>query len=195
MVNPLIPAEGLRHGVDQVMINFLFCIFALSSLCTALLLGKLLSILGRRNIILASFGLKIFTYGGFILISSVQSKTIFTGTFILLHVTQGISASAYGTSVYSSLITMFPNHISHVISWNETFSGIGFSFGPAVGSVLFSYGGYTFPFYVFLVVLVTMTFLTTTFIPESVNQTYAGDEDKVEVSYFSLLKNTRILFA
>lgn len=51
------------------------------------------------------------------------------------------------------------------------------------------------PFYVFLVILVTMTILTTTFIPEHINHNNCENGTAVEVSYFTILKNRRILFA
>lgn len=51
------------------------------------------------------------------------------------------------------------------------------------------------PFYVFLVILVTMTFLTTSFIPEHINHNNCESDTAVEVSYFTILKNRRILFA
>lgn len=196
MVNPLIPAEAIRHGVDQITIGFLFFVWALSALLTSLLLGQVQSMLGRRNIILGSFVLKIFTYFGFIMVSPVETKTLFIIMFAILHITLGMSASAYQTSVYSTLTIMFPDRVDYVISRFEIWSGLGFSFGPAIGSILFSYGGYLFPFYVFLVILIVMTFLTTTFIPAHINHSqFEGEDEVAEVSYLDLLKNKRILFA
>lgn len=138
----MIPAEALRHDIDQVIIGLLFFVFAFSSLITSLFLGQILPVLGRRNVILAAFGLKILTYLGFIMTSAVESKTLFIIFFAILHFTQGMSASSYQTAVYSSLTIMFPDKVDYVVSCFETSSGLGFSFGPAVGSVLFSYGGY-----------------------------------------------------
>jgi MFS family permease len=195
MVNPLIPAEAIRHDVDQIVLGMLFFIFSLSSLTTSLFLGKIQSYLGRRNIILVAFILKIFTYLGFIVISSVKTKLPFILLFGFLHITQGISASWYQTAAYSSLTIMFPEKVDYVISCFETFSGIGFSFGPAIGSILFAYGGYTLPFYVFLVILTCMTFLTNYFLPEHLNNSKEEDETDSDVNYLTVLKNKRILFA
>jgi len=195
MVNPLIPAEALRHDVDLFVIGLLFFVFALSSLLTSLFLGKIQSYLGRRNIILMAFMFKIFTYFGFLMISSVKSKPLFIMIFAILHITQGMSSSAYQTAAYSSLTIMFPDKVDYVIGWFETFSGIGFSFGPAIGSVLFSYGGYQLPFIVFLVVLIWMTSLTNFFLPQHLNRSKIEKEEATDVSYFDVLKNKRIMFA
>jgi len=62
MVNPLIPAEALRHGIDQFTVGLLFFVMSLSCLMTSLLLGQVQSTLGRRNIILVAFMLKICSY-------------------------------------------------------------------------------------------------------------------------------------
>lgn len=195
MVNPLIPSEAQRHGVDQMTIGMLFFAFSLASLVTSLLLGQVQSTIGRRNIILLSFSLKVINYIGFILISTVNSQMLFIMVFAILHITQGISGSSYRTAVYSSLTSMFPDKINYVISLFETSAGIGFSFGPAIGSTLFFYGGYQLPFLVFLVILVSLTLLINVLLPSHLNQSESAGSASSDVSYLSVMKNRRILFA
>jgi len=195
MVNPIIPSEALRHGVDQTIIGLLFFVFSLASLLTSLFLGQIQSILGKRNVVLVAFAMKVINYIGFIMIAHVESKAIFIMFFALLHITQGISGSAYRTAVYSSLTMMYPENINYVISLFETSAGLGFSFGPAIGSMLFAYGGYQLPFMAFLVVLVLATLMVNVFIPAHLNHSEIGDVSQVEMSYLTVLKNKRILFA
>lgn len=195
MTGPLIPGEAARHGMDQNLIGMLYFVFAWSWLGTSLFLGQLQSILGRRNVILVSFVLKIIIWVGFIVISPLKSRSLFIFWFALLNVLGGISMSSYQTASYSSLTSMFPDKVNYVVSLYETANGLGFSIGPAIGSVLFSYGGYTLPFYVFFGILLVVTLLISTLLPSFLNDTITQTVGVKEVSYISVLKNPRIFFA
>ena len=116
MVNAIIPTEALRHGVSQTAIGFLFLVFSVSSLSTALFLGKMQAFLGRRNIVMVAFGVKTVTYMGYLLLPHLNSFTLYIIVFAFLNLTQGISAGAYQTSVYSCMTIMFPDRIDYVMS-------------------------------------------------------------------------------
>ena len=169
MAFPLIPAEALRHDVEQIIIGLLFFLFSLSVLVTSLSLGQLLSFIGRRNAIFISYILKIFSFIGFIFIQNIQSKTMFILVFAIIHILQGVSTGWLRTSTYSALTSMYSDSINFSVSWFETAYGIGFSFGPAVGSLLFGVGGYQLPFLSFLAVIILLTVLAMILIPCEIN--------------------------
>jgi MFS family permease len=144
---------------------------------------------------MGSFFLKILIYVGFILLQSVDSKMMFILLFAILNILQGLSSSSFRTAVYSALTTMYPDNVNFAVSCFETSSGIGFSFGPAIGSMLYTYGGYDFPLYNFLALIGLMLFMATTLIPSYLNYSPIETGGETHVSYFELLKNKRILFA
>jgi len=53
------------------------------------------------------------------------------------------------TPLYAYIPLLFPDSIEQKISIAEIFGAIAFLIGPAVGSFLFSIGGYTLPFIMF----------------------------------------------
>lgn len=154
-----------------------------------------MSILGRRNIIIASFVLKTFSILGFLLVKNVETRLLFVILLILLNIILAVSSSAYRTSVYSALTTMYPEDVNFAVSCFETSSGIGFSLGPAIASLLYAQGGYNLPFLVFLTSTVILALLITTLIPSYINESNSEPEGETDVTYWSLLKNRRVLFA
>jgi len=53
------------------------------------------------------------------------------------------------TPYYAFIPILFPKNIEFVVGLAEIFTGGGFMVGPALGSLLYTFGGYTIPFYVF----------------------------------------------
>lgn len=52
------------------------------------------------------------------------------------------------TPLYSYIPLIYPDEVEKMIGIAEMFSALGFLFGPMLGSVFFSIGGYTLPFIV-----------------------------------------------
>lgn len=97
--------------------------------------------------------------------------------------------------MYSSLTTLYPDNVNFAVSSFEMSNGIGFSFGPAIGSILYSLGGYDFPFYCFMLVILASTATSFLMIPQYMNQSPPETGGETEVSLLDLMKNRRILFA
>jgi MFS family permease len=53
------------------------------------------------------------------------------------------------TPYYAFIPILYPDNVEFAIGLAEIFTGGGFMVGPAVGSLLYSLGGYTTPFIVF----------------------------------------------
>jgi DHA1 family solute carrier family 18 vesicular amine transporter 1/2 len=90
---------------------------------------------------------------------------------------------------------MYPNSIDYAISWFETSSGIGLSFGPAIGSILFAYGGYHMPFLVFFIILTVVILLAWKLFPDTIDMGRMINGNQSKGSYLKLFTNRRILFA
>lgn len=74
----------------------------------------------------------------------------------------GGSQTLVFVTMVSILMAMFPSKTSSVIAWTETFGGIGYLIGPAVGSLLFSVGGFELPFWTVgaaVTILIILSFL------------------------------------
>ncbi len=60
----------------------------------------------------------------------------------------GIADVAAWGAVLSILMKLFPSKVTTIMSWTEMFFGLGFMLGPALGSALYSIGGFQLPFLV-----------------------------------------------
>ena len=60
----------------------------------------------------------------------------------------GIADVAAWGAVLATLLKVFPEKYASILSWTETFFGLGYMLGPALGALLYDLGGFTLPFLV-----------------------------------------------
>lgn len=60
----------------------------------------------------------------------------------------GIADVAAWGAVLAILLKVFPEKYASILSWTETFFGLGYMLGPALGALLYDLGGFTLPFLV-----------------------------------------------
>ena len=113
------------------------------------IVGRLISILGRRNLIIIGMCLmgSSFVISG--LISEVENKEIFIGMALINRFLQGTSSTLIQTTMYSICMNFFPDHKDAMVGYIEAVTGVGLILGPLIGSGLYSIGGYNFIFYSF----------------------------------------------
>lgn len=140
--------------------------------------------------------MKLFTYIGLVVTKYVQTKPLFIMSYAILHITQGLSQSAYQAATYSVLTILFPSDVNYVVACYETANGLGFSFGPALGSLMFSYGGYELPFLVLSVIIAFSLVVAKLYIPLFVNFSITETSSSTkEVPMHNVLTNKRMIFA
>jgi MFS family permease len=59
---------------------------------------------------------------------------------------QGLASCAIQTVSYSICTNFYPDKKEAMVGYIEAMTGIGLIMGPLIGSLLFSYGGYSFTF-------------------------------------------------
>jgi MFS family permease len=68
---------------------------------------------------------------------------------IIARLINGFATSLFMTPLYAYIPLLFPDSIQAKISIAEIFAAMGFLFGPVLGSLLHSLGGYNLPFIFF----------------------------------------------
>ncbi|CAH3114199.1 unnamed protein product [Porites lobata] len=145
---PFFPSEAESKGVSSTVVGLIFGTYPFVVFIFSAVFGFLIPKYGARFVLLSG----IFIGGGSLILfgfcDSLSDTTIFTVFCFLLRTTSAIGGAAAETSCMSILIEKFPNNVGAVTGAAETFTGIGFSLGPALGGFLYSAGGFKLPFIV-----------------------------------------------
>ena len=99
------------------------------------------------------------------LITYIEDNTTMIIVAMLLRAVQGFFKSFSSVTVYSMLVILNPNEKIKYISIWEVVSGFGYSFGPIVGSILYSIFGYFTMFLVLGLTLFAFVFILKAFMP------------------------------
>lgn len=94
---------------------------------------------------------------------------------------EALGSSAYSTASYVYVVDVFPEHIGSVLGILETFVGLGMAAGPALGGLLYAYGGYPLPFACLGILMLCVVPVTACLMP-------AGDAPSLRPKQGSLLQ-------
>ena len=113
------------------------------------MIGKMMAIFERRNIITTGMFMMGSSFISFGLISWINDKTTYIILSLLTRFFQGFSSTLIQTTMYSISTNFFPDNKETMIGYMEAVTGIGLILGPLIGSALFAIGGYRFIFFSF----------------------------------------------
>ncbi|PFX25686.1 MFS-type transporter SLC18B1 [Stylophora pistillata] len=133
--------EARDKGVSGTIVGLLFgsysfVIFIFSPFCGVLDLQGLLN----KEVSMA--------FVSFRFCDMIADRDAFIVVCFVLRVTSAIGGAAVETSGLSILLDTFPDNVGMVSGMIETCAGAGFSFGPVVGGLLYTVGGFKLPFFV-----------------------------------------------
>jgi MFS family permease len=161
------------------------------------IVGKNMFWFGRRNMCRWGMVTVALPFLGFYLTNFIQDGTTFVIVFMLMRFLQGVGTSMVQTSAYAILTLTYPTQVNFVVGCIETAAGVGLSFGPVIGTILYEIGGVSLPFLAFFVLCLLIGIIIKSIIPETVDSITEDthDEGEAELSYYKLLKDRRIFFA
>ncbi|XP_029209764.2 MFS-type transporter SLC18B1-like isoform X2 [Acropora millepora] len=145
---PFFPSKARDKGVSETVIGLIFGIYPLVIFVFSPFLGYLIQRYGPPFVLFTG----IFLFGGsnilFGFCGMISGQTLFVVFCFLLRTTSAMGGAAAETSALSIVMEQFPDNLGAVTGASETFSGIGFSLGPALGGFLYEIGGFKLPFIV-----------------------------------------------
>ena len=77
IIAPFLPFEFKRKGIDQAWIGYIFSIYSIAVIICSPLVGKMISILGRRNLVVFGMGLMGASFIMFGIMSGFDNKNVF----------------------------------------------------------------------------------------------------------------------
>ena len=158
IVAPFLPFEFERKSIDQTWIGYIFSMYSLAVIVTSPMVGTMMSIMGRRTLIISGLLLMGISFMMFALISNLDNKQLFISSALFNRFLQGFSSSLIQTTMYSIATNFFPDHKDAMVGYIEAVTGVGLIMGPLLGSFLYALGGYQFIFWVFGGIFIVFSF-------------------------------------
>ncbi|XP_048518397.1 MFS-type transporter SLC18B1 isoform X2 [Dendroctonus ponderosae] len=153
---PYFPKEAALKGVSSTMSGLVFSFYALVMFITSPIFGKILPKVGAKLLFLVG----MFVAGAcnllFGMLDYVSDYATFTSLCLIVRGFEALGSSAFSTASYVFVVNTFPENIGSVIGILETFVGLGMSTGPVLGGFLYSLGGFSLPFFVLGVAMISM---------------------------------------
>jgi len=143
---PFYPIEAEAKGAKPQQYGFVFGIFNLAAFLGGPIFGKFGGRIGPRM---------LYTVGAFLqgisgLLFGFLAFVEDTSTFIILsyflRAIAGFADAAGWGAVLTILLKLFPTKVAVIMSYTEGFFGVGFMIGPALGALLYNWGGFILPF-------------------------------------------------
>lgn len=185
---PFFPLEASEKGVSSTLSGWIFALFALVQFAVSPLFGRIIPRCGSRLLIVTGQFLGggcIILFGFLDRIGTADDNTTFVAYCFLIRTVLAVGCTASTTSGFAITANVFPDHVAAIFGLLETATGLGMMVGPALGGVLYQYGGFTLPF----VVLGALMILT---IPLHVLWLPPSDDLRIGVRSVSVFRVLRI---
>ena len=187
LLPPFFPTEAESKGADTSQSGFVFGIYSLVGFISSPLFGKYGSkfspgLLYNPSAFVLSACTLAFGY-----LSYIEDLTLFLSLAYILRIISGIANAAAWGSLFASLITLFPNHVSKIVAASELFYGIGYMLGPAIGGLLYNTGGFVVPFEITGSIALLVSILMLVGIPK-VNVMPKNEKNGQQIGSFQLMR-------
>ncbi|GAB6030220.1 hypothetical protein CHUAL_005895 [Chamberlinius hualienensis] len=147
IIAPFFPVEAELKGMSMSVTGYVFSVYALVMFAVSPIIGKLIPHIGVKF----TFVSGIFLAAGcnilFGALNYVNDTALFTGLCFLLRGFEAVGSASFFTAACTIVAENFRDDVGSAYGLMETFMGIGMTAGPALGSALYSLGGYQLPFY------------------------------------------------
>ena len=197
---PFFPKVAAEKGMSGTVSGFVFSVYAFVVMIASPILGHFLPKVGAKFMLISGIfaaGVASILFG---FLNQLNSTLQFTIYCFVVRSVEALGAAAFSTASYTYIMYAFPDDIGTAFGLTETCVGVGMSLGPAIGSGLFSIGGYGLPFYTlgsFILLNIPLCFFIIEPIDHSLERPVKGDDidgqddttsqECVKTSYFSLI--------
>ena len=189
LISPLFPSIGEKHNINEAIIGWIISTYALFNFSITPFVPILVIKFGRKNIFIISVFLEAICTIFYGFLNKIYYKNFMIYFSFLIRALHGIGSGITATLVYS-LTTSFcdENDVKTSLGYLEIAWSLGVATGPLLGSILYSIGGYSFPFYILGILLFISIFLVY-YLQLSIENV---DEEETNNQLLNLLKNFEI---
>lgn len=209
---PFLPLELELWGVSVSMIGYIFCMYSVAVIIGSPIVGKLMTTIGRRKILIFGLSFMGLAMIGFGTIPFSNSTFILTLLAFFFRFCQGIASCSIQTTSYAIVSMTFPDEQEKYIALIETAVGVGLILGPVMGSSIYAFFGFSATFFLIGSVFLILTPILYNLIPNSIDQKdhiveteiekriheyedHQLEHDKNKVSFCKLLSTRKFIIA
>ncbi|XP_035226330.1 MFS-type transporter SLC18B1-like [Stegodyphus dumicola] len=157
IIAPFFPQLARKKGLSAEQYSFVFGIYSLSQITFSVIVGKSLTRIGAKFVVVAG----LFLTGGSTILFGCLEKSpggpIFFWLCMAVRAVEGAGFAAYLTSSLAVLVRTFPSNPGYYVGLTETIVTVAMISGPPLGSFLYTVGGYSAPFVSFGSVIIVMS--------------------------------------
>mmetsp|Transcript_16613 Transcript_16613/g.28301 ORF Transcript_16613/g.28301 Transcript_16613/m.28301 type:complete len:299 (-) Transcript_16613:695-1591(-) len=149
---PFYPLKAREKGVSVIWIGMVIGLMAFMQIVSSALVGKFLHQMGGRNFIIIVGSLLIIFQTTFLTYLNYENDVQrFLAFSFLAQAMGGLGAGANSTASMAILSSFDAEDREKYIGYVEMANGVGLLFGPLLGAMLYSIGGYMMPFATFAI--------------------------------------------
>jgi len=157
---PFYPKEAEAKGATPSEYGLSFGILSLASFIASPFCIKYGDTIGPMKLCAVGFLLNAASTICFGLLEYVDTKNVFLAFSYILRFALGCADAMLWCSANAMLMNLFPDKQSLIMGSTESSQSIGYSLGPALGSALYSVGGFSLPFYVLGSTILVLTVIS-----------------------------------
>ncbi|KAG8184733.1 hypothetical protein JTE90_019335 [Oedothorax gibbosus] len=160
IIAPFFPQLARKKGLSAEQYSFVFGMYSLSQIIFSVLVGRSLTKIGAKFIVVAGL---FMTGGSTILFGCLERSpggAMFFWLCMAVRAVEGAGFAAYLTSSLAVVVRTFPANPGYYVGLTETIVTIAMISGPPLGSFLYTIGGYSCPFVSFGGVIMAMSIVS-----------------------------------
>ncbi|PAA93149.1 hypothetical protein BOX15_Mlig031423g1 [Macrostomum lignano] len=187
---PFFPSEAEAKGVSSTVSGWIFGVLPLAQVIFSPIVGAMMKPAGVKFLFLSGAflgGCATILFGALDHMPSRDGGLMFIIYCFAIRITTAWGFASYTTAAFVIIAQEFGDNVSQVFGIAETFCGIGAVLGPAVGGVLYGWGGFGLPFFVLGGIYLLTVPLSWPLIPSDAESHHG------QVSNFTLLRVPGIL--
>lgn len=172
LIAPFQPIYMASIGGNKDLNGYIFSTYSLAVILCSPVIGFFLRRFRRRNFVqmgLFCMGLAMLGFAVASWFSDRPGLYIFYGITFATRFLQGFSSSAIQTTAFSASGQLFAQHQAQAIAWMEIACGLGMTVAPPLGSALYEWGGYAYPFYGIGALFLVMAIIIKLVVPKAMD--------------------------
>ena len=181
---PLYVSGTFPQDYNTTMIAIAISAFDLAGVVFSPLHIGLIGKLGRKNALLIANILLALTNGclGALSYFNNDQWIEFFVASVVVRIVQGYADSLAMTAVFAIVASVFHEDKAKYIGICEAVGGLGLMAGPPIGSIIYSFKGFSFTFYFFGLTNLLAALLVLFLVPRSVNQEDSSQDPSLSKS-------------
>ncbi|XP_071942265.1 MFS-type transporter SLC18B1-like [Antedon mediterranea] len=165
IIAPIYPQEADDKGVGSTVTGFIFGSFSFVMFIVSPICGKIMPKVGAKFMFISG---EFVCAGANILfgfVNRMDSGMQFIMFSFAIRAVGAAGTAAAVTALMAIIANTFPNNVAQTIGILEVFSGMGYMIGPLIGGVLDQVGGYSLPFLVIGLAVMTIIVINVFLLP------------------------------